>query len=246
MTADQCGILSMHSREAELHKAVRAKQQNRALHLLKSKKELNALLDRRLGSKSQLDSVLLKIEQSAGDIELLNVFETSSGLLQGLTKKLGGVERAEEVMRGLEDALADQSEVDGVVREGNETIRRMQADAAGVDLNDEEKELQEEMARLEEEEKREQEERKRQEEAAAVKRAKKEEEEEMAQRERAREEAQKKAREEEGKKARAGQEPLEVGRDARQKESVASDAARGQQEEKEKDHQERKALTADE
>lgn len=176
-------------REAALAQSIKAKQpQSISLRLLRSKRELVSLLEKRLDSKAQLDTILLQIEQSASDIEVVRAYEASTGVLRSLTKQSGGVQRVEEVMRNLEDAMADQAEIDGVMREGNDAVRRAaRGGEEAVDEADEEKELELEMARLEEEEKRERaerEERERKEEEERQQRRKREEAEEAARKER--------------------------------------------------------------
>ncbi|CAO1624721.1 unnamed protein product [Parajaminaea phylloscopi] len=203
----------IRDRESALTQAIRTKQpQKMSLHLLRSKRELTELLQRRLDSKAQLDTILLKIEQSASDIEILDAYEASTGVLRNLTAKSGGVERVESVMSKLEDAMADQAEVDGAMREGNEAVHRTTRTAA--ELEEDERELQEEMARLEEEEQREREE-------AEEKRR-------LAEEAQARERQERKERKEREEKARRGEDKaLRTDREERSKAKTETAPAAG-------------------
>lgn len=142
-------IADLESRIADRHNraanALKSNQKSQAIALLKEKKMLNELLTRRLDSKSTLDAVLLKIEQAAGDVQVLQSYQTSTQVLQSLlSSDTLQLDKVEKTVEQLQDAMADQKEIDGVIR----------GVAQGEDDLDED-ELQEEMLRLEEEEKRE-------------------------------------------------------------------------------------------
>lgn len=128
--------------------ALKSKQKSQAIAFLKEKKMLNDLLTRRLDSKSTLDAVILKIEQAAGDVQVMQSYQTSTQVLKGLLSNENlQLDKVEKTVEQLEDAVADQKEIDGVIRG---------AAVQGEDEIDED-ELQQEMQRLEEEERKERE-----------------------------------------------------------------------------------------
>lgn len=149
-------IADLESRMAECDLKVttylRGKQKSQALASLKQKKALEEVLNKRLGSKTTLDGVILKIEQASGDLAILSSYETSTNVLKKLLSdpKLQ-IDRVEDTMAGLEDALADQKEIDDAITQGSKDARRA-ANGGDVDEDTEEQELAQEMARLELEE----------------------------------------------------------------------------------------------
>ena len=150
-------IADLESRMAECDLKVttylRAKQKSQALASLKQKKALEEVLNKRLGSKTTLDGVILKIEQASGDLAILSSYETSTNVLKKLLSdpKLQ-IDRVEGTMAGLEDALADQKEIDDAIIQGSKDARRAANGGEEVDEDAEEQELAQEMARLELEE----------------------------------------------------------------------------------------------
>lgn len=178
--------------DAKVQQHLRASQKPQALNALKLKKHLSSILDKRLDSLSTLSSILLKIEQTAGDASILGTYETATSVLRNLLAdpRLQR-DRVDSTMEGLEEVVADQKEIDEAIKDGGERARL----AAGQEEMDE-TELKEEMERLEEEERREREEEKqrkiKEEEEAA-----KEKERERVQRQKEEEERQRLAKERE-------------------------------------------------
>lgn len=199
-----------HRCDAKVQQHLRASQKPQALNALKLKKHLSSILDKRLDSLSTLSSILLKIEQTAGDASILGTYETATSVLRNLLAdpRLQR-DKVESTMEGLEDVVADQREIDEAVEDGGERVRL----AAGQEEMDE-SELKEEMERLEEEEKREREEEKQ--------KKIKEEEETARQRERERIQRQK----EEEERQRLAKEREEAERTRKQKEREEEERAK--------------------
>ncbi|CAD6900317.1 unnamed protein product [Tilletia controversa] len=131
-------------RDTRIRSALRAqpKQLAQAKTYLTSKKALEELLKRRLGALETMSSVLLKLEQASGDIEIMQAYNTSTSTLKALLSHPSlQLDKVEDTMAALSDALADQAEVDGVIRAGGEGV----AGAAEID----EEELERELAALE-------------------------------------------------------------------------------------------------
>lgn len=137
----------------------------RIRHLLSSRRALTSLLTRRLSSLSQLESVLLRIEQASDDVTLLSAYEAADAALRGLHKQSGGAERAEEVMMRLEESVADQRDVEEAMRLGGVGVN------GGDGELDDEEELRREMERLEVEEKEDKEQRRLQQQQAEAQKA---------------------------------------------------------------------------
>lgn len=205
---------------------LRASQKPQALNALKLKKHLLSILDKRLDSLSTLSSILLKIEQTAGDASILGTYETATSVLRNLLAdpRLQR-DRVEGTMEGLEEVVADQREIDEAVKDGGERVRL----AAGQEEMDE-SELKEEMERLEEEERREREEEKqrklKEEEERERERIQRQKDEEERQRlAKEREEAERERKEKEREEA---QKAKELEAQERQQAEVATEASRGQ------------------
>lgn len=147
-------------RQAKVEASLRAKNKEQALSYLRSRKALEELLQRRVASLETLHGVLVKIEQAAGDVEIVKAYDLSTASLKTLlADERLKVENVEGTMDNMQEALADADEVRQAVEVGQDGMRH----AAGVPDIDED-EMNEELARLEEENRREEEERKRKEE----------------------------------------------------------------------------------
>ncbi|TYJ53251.1 hypothetical protein B9479_006118 [Cryptococcus floricola] len=124
-------------------------QKNIALSYLRSKKQLEDLLSKRVASSEQLRSVIRSIDQAKGDVEIMSAYETStSTLTQILAHPSLSPDYVAQTTDALADAMADQSEIDDAVRVGGEVAmgsRRVEVD---------EDDLADELAALVEEEKR--------------------------------------------------------------------------------------------
>ncbi|CAO1621751.1 unnamed protein product [Sympodiomycopsis kandeliae] len=146
-------ILTLETKSKE---ALHLHQKSKALSYLKERKLLSDLLDKRLGSKSTLDGILIKIEQTMDNITMMQSYATSDSVLKSLLSNESlKMENVENVMDNLAETLASQQEIDQVITQGQKGV------------NDEhnlidEGELEQEMKKLEEEEKQQREEEERQ------------------------------------------------------------------------------------
>ncbi|KAL9109835.1 MAG: hypothetical protein Q9227_005538, partial [Pyrenula ochraceoflavens] len=98
--------------------AVKAGNKTSALSALKSKKLAERNFEQRSGTLHQLEEVFTKIEQAADQVEIVQVMENSAGVLQGLNKQIGGVERAEDVVEDLREEMLKTDEVTQSLGEG--------------------------------------------------------------------------------------------------------------------------------
>ncbi|WVF69478.1 hypothetical protein IAT40_004255 [Kwoniella sp. CBS 6097] len=126
-------------------------QKNIALSYLRSEKQLEDLLAKRVASSEQLGAVIRSIDQAKGDVEIMAAYEASTSTLRSvLSDPSLSPDRIAETTDALADAMADQEEIDQAVRVGGELAmgnRKVEVD---------EDELAAELADLVEEEKAEQ------------------------------------------------------------------------------------------
>lgn len=88
-----------------------------ALSAVRSKKIVEHNLQQRLNTLVQIEEVYSKIEQAAGQVELVQVMEASTGVLRGLHAQIGGTERVEDVIDSLREEMATVDEVGSILNE---------------------------------------------------------------------------------------------------------------------------------
>ncbi|KAF9564411.1 hypothetical protein CPC08DRAFT_631278 [Agrocybe pediades] len=119
----QAQIDGLHSKIDECtRKAASALKQNRrpaALTYLRSRKQLEDLLSKRLGSLTTLESTFIRVEAAAGDIDIMKSYESSTSTLRAILAH-PSLERSaiDKTMEALAEANADAKEVDDAVRLG--------------------------------------------------------------------------------------------------------------------------------
>ena len=93
-----------------------------AVSAIRSKKIVEQNLSQRLNTLAQLEEVYLKIEQAAGQVEIVQVMEASAGVLRGLHAQVGGVERVEDVVEELREEMTKVNEVGSIINEAGPVI----------------------------------------------------------------------------------------------------------------------------
>ncbi|KIK08216.1 hypothetical protein K443DRAFT_85634 [Laccaria amethystina LaAM-08-1] len=116
-------------------KASSALQQKRkplALSYIRSRKHLEDLLSKRLGSLSTLEATLITVEAAAGDVEIMNSYESSTATLKAILAH-PSLQRSsiDKTMEALAEANVEAREVDDAIRIGGEV-------GIGDDINDDE------------------------------------------------------------------------------------------------------------
>lgn len=149
--------------------ALSSKNKAAALSALRSKKLAERQLTQLSSQLSQLEEVFIQIQTASDQKTIMDTLESSSTVLKGLNKQIGGVERVDNVMDTLRGEMEKTSEVQGVLNEG--LLGSVEQDAV-------EGEVDEEFERMEREE------RERDERAENVKREREEEKEAQRTRER--------------------------------------------------------------
>ncbi|WWD21781.1 hypothetical protein CI109_106268 [Kwoniella shandongensis] len=118
-------ISSIEEQIAQSHekakKHLSLNQKTIALSYLRSKKQLEDLLAKRVGSSEQLRAVIRSIDQAKGDVEIMAAYETStSTLTQVLSHPSLSLDKIADTTDALAEAMADQEEIDQAVRLGGE------------------------------------------------------------------------------------------------------------------------------
>lgn len=124
-----------------------------ALALLKSKKMAEASLEKRYATLNQLEQVADKIQQASDQVQLVNVMESSTGILRSLNKQVGGVERVDQAVDSLREQMGEVDEVGNVLATaGSEAIAidEVEIDDELAELEASEKSKAEEVKKAEE------------------------------------------------------------------------------------------------
>ncbi|KAF8623494.1 hypothetical protein AX15_006277 [Amanita polypyramis BW_CC] len=116
--------------------SLRLRRKTMALNYLRSRKQLEDLANKRLGSLSTLESTLISVEAAAGDIEIMKAYESSTTTLRAiLTHPSLQRESVERTLDALADANTDAKEVDDAIRLGAEVAMNSdQIDDAEVEM----------------------------------------------------------------------------------------------------------------
>ena len=119
-------VTNLETKIAELTEAAKTALSNKnrisALSAIRSKKMVEHNLSLRLNTLAQLEEVYAKIEQAAGQVEILQVMESSTGVLRGLHAQIGGAERVEDVVEELREEMTKVDEVGSILNEAAPVI----------------------------------------------------------------------------------------------------------------------------
>ncbi|KAJ8475390.1 hypothetical protein ONZ45_g15624 [Pleurotus djamor] len=145
-------IESLQSRIANLtakaSSAIRDKQKAVATGYLKSRKQLQDVLERRLGSLQTLEATLYSVEEAAQDIQIMKSYESSTATLRAILSHPSlKKEKVEETMEAMAEAMGDAREIDDAVRIGGDVALGIGEGQTSVD----DSELEEELNRMVEE-----------------------------------------------------------------------------------------------
>ncbi|KAI0670392.1 Snf7-domain-containing protein [Trametes maxima] len=128
-------------RTRQASEALRQKRKEVALTHLRARKQLEDVHKKRLDSLGLLESTLLRVETSAGDIEIMKSYQSSTATLREiLSHPLLQRDKIDETMDAMASANADAREVDDAIQLG--------ADMAQADRAVDDDELEAELAAL--------------------------------------------------------------------------------------------------
>ncbi|KAJ3044088.1 hypothetical protein HDV00_003192 [Rhizophlyctis rosea] len=117
---------------------IRHKQKERALYSIRQKKTISEVLKKRLGSLETIEAILHKIQSAETDAEIFSAYNVGADTLKNVLATSGlTVQVVEDTMDKLQDALADQKEIDDAMVAGHEAM----AATSGVDDSELEQEL---------------------------------------------------------------------------------------------------------
>ncbi|KAI8886930.1 hypothetical protein K501DRAFT_176641 [Backusella circina FSU 941] len=118
----------------------------KALYCLKKKRTLQDILQKRLHSMETMDTILMKMEASQDDKQVVEAFNLGADALRNL---LGGeglsLESVDDAMQNIQNALRDQKEVEDAIKMGNDDIANLSG-YSDTDLEQELSQLMEEDA----------------------------------------------------------------------------------------------------
>lgn len=99
-----------------------AGKKSTALYHLKSKKNLLKLLETRLGSLETLENIVMKINSSKTEIEILNAYNVGSEVLkQILGRKELQIDNVEHTIDTLAEVLADHRDIEDAMQISQES-----------------------------------------------------------------------------------------------------------------------------
>ncbi|TPX43615.1 hypothetical protein SeMB42_g03924 [Synchytrium endobioticum] len=102
---------------------IRNKERIRAKFSLRQHKIVSDILAKRLQSLETVEAILHKLQSAETDAELLSVYEIGTTTLRDFVSEKGlTVEKVDKTMDALDDALADQREVEAAMNLGNQQI----------------------------------------------------------------------------------------------------------------------------
>ncbi|KAF8637335.1 hypothetical protein AX17_002836 [Amanita inopinata Kibby_2008] len=101
--------------------ALRQQRKPMSLNYLRSRKQLEELNKRRLGSLHTLESTLISVEAAAGDIEIMKVYGSSTATLRVILAHPSlQRESIDRTMDALAEANSDAKEIDEAIRTGTD------------------------------------------------------------------------------------------------------------------------------
>ncbi|CAI7577513.1 unnamed protein product [Penicillium viridicatum] len=119
-------VTSLETKIAELTVSAKTALANKnrisALSAVRSKKMAEHNLQQRFNTLMQLEEVYSKIEQAAGQVDMVQVMQASTGVLRGLHTQIGGAERVEDIVEELREEMTKVDEVGSIMNEAGPVI----------------------------------------------------------------------------------------------------------------------------
>ncbi|GBE82176.1 Snf7-domain-containing protein [Sparassis latifolia] len=128
-------------RSQQISSALRQKRKEVAMSHLRARKQWEDLLRKRLGSLETLQSTLIRVETSAGDIEIMKSYESSTATLRAILAHPSlQRDKIDETLDAMTSANIDARELDDAIRMGVDMVQP-DADIDEAELEDELKAL---------------------------------------------------------------------------------------------------------
>ncbi|CAG8253979.1 unnamed protein product [Penicillium nalgiovense] len=119
-------VTSLEAKVAELTASAKTALVNKnrisALSAVRSKKLAEHNLQQRFNTLMQLEEVYSKIEQAAGQVDMVQVMQASTGVLRSLHTQIGGAERVEDIVEELREEMTKVDEVGSIMNEAGPVI----------------------------------------------------------------------------------------------------------------------------
>lgn len=137
-------VATLEAKIAELNESAKTalahKNRISALSAVRSKKMAEHNLQQRFDSLMRLEEVYSKIEQAAGQVDMVQVMQASTGVLRGLHTRIGGAEKVEDIVEDLREEMAKVDEVGSIMNEAGPVIDEGEIDEelAAMDQSDRE------------------------------------------------------------------------------------------------------------
>lgn len=109
-------------------------QKPQAVYMLRKKKQIDEILERRFKTLETMETILLKIETSQNDLQVVEAFNMGANTLRSL---LSDKDVVENTIDKLQDALEDQKQVEEVMMLRNEEISNQAIGMTNEDLENE-------------------------------------------------------------------------------------------------------------
>ncbi|CEP15970.1 hypothetical protein [Parasitella parasitica] len=109
-------------------------QKPQAVYMLRKKRHIEEILERRFKTLETMETILLKIETSQNDLQVVEAFNMGANTLRSL---LSGKDMVAETMDKLKDTLEDQHAIEQAMAVGNEEISNQAAGITNEDLENE-------------------------------------------------------------------------------------------------------------
>ncbi|KAI7852395.1 Snf7-domain-containing protein [Circinella umbellata] len=121
-------------------------RKSQALYAFKKKKHLLEILDRRLKSLETMETLLMKIEASQNDLQVVQAFNIGADALRSILSNQNlSVDTVDEAMLNVQQAFQDQKEVEDAIVDGVDQANRL-------NIEEDDEDLEKELAELEEQE----------------------------------------------------------------------------------------------
>ena len=109
-------------------------QKPQAIYMLRKKKQVEEILERRFKTLETMETILLRIETSQNDLQVVEAFNMGANTLRSLLSDKNVIENT---MDKLQDALEDQKQVEEAMTLGNEEISNQAIGMTDEDLENE-------------------------------------------------------------------------------------------------------------
>ncbi|KAJ5873953.1 uncharacterized protein N7529_002383 [Penicillium soppii] len=148
-------VANLEAKIAELNVSAKTALANKnrisALSAVRSKKMAEHNLQQRFDTLMRLEEVYSKIEQAAGQVDMIQVMQASTGVLRGLHNQIGGAEKVEDIVEELREEMTKVDEVGSIMNEAGPVIDEGEIDdeLAAMEKSDKEAREKEEAAATE-------------------------------------------------------------------------------------------------